>query len=133
MNAVCIIVGSLGGTLFLPMATLLFHWLFFRPTLADGQYAFVFFLVVPIGFALGAVTGTVLALLSNGQLKLAGRVAQQSGGIVFGLLLLLGAFVLCGTGKASLQDRLSSTVFWCSTSLLWAGGLALYGTRLLLR
>ena len=133
MNAVRIIVGSLGGALFLPVATLLFHWLFFRPTLADGQYVFVFFLVIPMGFVLGAVTGTVQAFLSNGQLNMTGRVAQQSGGIVFGLLLLLGAFVLCGTGKASLLDRLSSTIFWCSTSLLWAGALALYGSRLLLR
>ncbi len=131
MKFVSILIGALAGSVLLTLLTVLFHWAFYRPMLADGQYALVLFLVVPIGFWLGAVTGLILFHILHGNALLAGQLALNTGKIVSVMMILLGAFVLCGTVSVTLLDRLSSIVCWGGTSLLWSGTLVVYGTKLL--
>ncbi|MCW3054994.1 MAG: hypothetical protein JWN14_4164 [Chthonomonadales bacterium] len=124
------ITGSILGALVLSVLTLLFHRLCFRRALEDGQYVFVFFVTVPVGIVLGAITGVLVACLSAGQTATAGRIAQIGGGFLIVLFLLLGLFVFSGTEKPSLRDRLTATVFWFGPPLLWSGGLLATGFRL---
>ena len=125
--------GSMIGAVALSVLTLLFHWLFFRRALGDGQYVLVFFVTVPVGIVLGAITGVVMAYSSEGQIGTAGRIAQIGGGFLMALFLCLGLFVFSCTEKPSLWDRLTATFFWFGLPLLWAGVLLTTGFRLLAR
>jgi hypothetical protein len=124
------LAGGIVGTIALSILTLLFHRLCFRRALGDGQYVFVFLLTVPVGIVLGAITGVVLAYFSEGQIGTVGRIAQIGGGFLMALFLLLGLFVFSGTGKPSLWDRLTATLFWFGLPLLWSGVLLTTGFRL---
>ena len=123
--------GSIIGAVALSVLTVLFHLLFFRRALGDGQYAFVFFVTVPVGIVLGAVTCVVVSYFSEGQISTAGRIAQIGGGFLTVLFLVLGLFVLSGTEKPRLRDRLSATLFWFGLPVLWPGVLLTTGFRLL--
>lgn len=124
--------GFLLGPILLSVATILSHWIFFRPALADGQYAFIIFFTAPLGAILGVLTAITCSFLAKGDAVIAGRVAFRLGGSLFGVLLL-GMFVLSGAGVRSFWEGVSATLFWCGASLLWSGVLALYGAMLLRR
>jgi hypothetical protein len=128
-----VIAGAMVGAISLSMLSLLFHWLFFRSVLSDGQYAFVFFLTVPVGAILGALTSLVWVCLSLAQRETAGRIALFGGSVLTILLLFLGVFALSGTEKPTVMDRLTATVFWCGLPLLWSSALTRIGISLLLK
>jgi len=124
------LAGSLIGAIALSVLTMLFHQLFFRRALGDGQYGCVFFVSVSVGIVLGVITGLVMAYGSEGQIETAGRIAQIGGGFLMALFLLLGLFVFSGMEKPSPMARLTATLFWFGLPLLWAGVLLTMGFRL---
>lgn len=125
------LAGSIIGVIALSVLTFLFHRLFFRRALEDGQYGCVFLVSVPAGIVLGAITGVLVAYLAEGQIATAGRIARIGGGLLMAVFLLLGLFVFSSTEKPSLRARLTATLFWFGLPLLWSGGLLATGFRLL--
>ena len=130
MKPLSILVSGLIGMIALSVLTLFFHWLVFRPALRDGQYVFVFFITVPVGSILGAMTGLIVDYLSEGQPETAGRIALFGAAFLTVLFLLLGLFVFSGTEGPTLWERLSATLFWFGLPLLWSGLLVRMGLRL---
>lgn len=130
MSLLTVLAGSLLGSIALSLFTLLFHWIFFRPTLYDGQYMFVLFLTIPVGIVLGAMTSTILLNVLSDQRGVAGRIAHFGGIFLLVLFLFLGLFVLSGTGKPTILERLTATLFWFALPLLWAGVFVWIGVRL---
>jgi hypothetical protein len=126
-NLAWMAVGAWAGAFALSICTCFLHWVYCRNVFGDGQYAFVFFFTVPMGAILGALTGLVLAYLSQGQASVAGSVALRGGGILSALFLFLGMFALSGTGKRTFWERLSAAAFWCGAALLWCGALVIFG------
>jgi hypothetical protein len=124
------LAASMIGSVALSILTLLFHWVFFRETLGDGQYVFVFYLTVPIGAVLAGMTSLVRMYLLQGQTDVAGGIARWGGGILVVLFVLVGIFVLSGTGKPTLLQHLTATLFWFGLPLLWSGLLLWAGLRL---
>lgn len=108
------------GPLALTILTALYHWVFFRRALADGQYALVVFVTVPVGAILGGITGVVLAHLASGMPNEARQIALFGGGGLASLFLLLGWFVFSGTEIPTLRQRLSATLFWFGVPLAWS-------------
>ncbi len=131
MKIIQALLSGIVGAIALSGLTVLFHWIFFRPTLGDGQYAFVFFVTVPLGVLLGALTSLSRSYLAQGHTEIAGRIALFGGGILTVLFLLCGLFVFSGTQNPNLWDRLEAVLFWFALPLLWAGVLLKAGLRLL--
>ena len=125
-----VLAGGIIGLVTLSILTLLFHWLFFRPALRDGQHAFVFFVTVPVGFILGVMTELIRGYLSEGQAGKAGSIACFGGGFLTILFLFVGLFVFSGTENPTLWERLTTTLFWFGLPLLWSGMLLRMGLRL---
>lgn len=131
MKMLSVLAGALLGAVALFAFTTLFHWLFFRPAMADGQYGMVPFITVPIGMVLGALTGFIVAQLSRRRTGTAGRVALFGSGFLTALFLLLGLTVFSGTENPGLMMRLGTTLFWFGLPLIWSGLLIVTGRRLL--
>jgi hypothetical protein len=131
MPLIASFTGGILGSLGLSMLTLVFHWLFFRPAMRDGQYFFVFFVAVPVGALLGGVTALILAYLSRNRAGAAGRLALLGGGCLFLTFVYLGWFVFSGTEKVTVLERLASTTFWFGLPLIWSGVLVRSGLKML--
>ena len=129
MKIILIFASAIAGAILLSLLTLLFHWLCFRPALSDGQYAFVFFVTIPLGVVLGVVTGLVKMFLSQGKTGVASRLAVGGGGFLTVLFLLLGFFIFSGTQNPPFLSRVGATVFWFGMPLLWSGILTAFGSR----
>lgn len=131
MASAILVVGSVVGLVTLSVLTVAFHWIFFRSTLGDGQYALVFIVNAPAGAILGALTGFAFALWSQSQIAAAGWMAAASGGILILGFFLIGWFLLSGTESPSVWERLLSVIFWFGVPLLWSGALSEMGRRLI--
>ena len=118
------------GVIALSALTLLAHWIFFRPALSDGQYAFVIFLTIPVGALLGAITGAVVQSMSQGQAVSARLTALLGGSILAVVFLLVGLLIMGGTERPSLAERTGATLFWFGLPLLWTGLLILTGLKI---
>lgn len=125
-----VLVASITGPIALTILTVLFHWVFFRAALRDGQYGFVFFLTVPVGAVLAVMTSFVCIYKLQGQQVVAGGIARIGGSILTVLFVLVGVFLLSGTEGPTVLQRLEATLFWFGLPLLWSGLLLWTGLRL---
>jgi len=123
MAAVGVGVGAVG----LSLVTLAYHWLFYRRTLYDGQYAMIFMLTMPVGAVLGAATGYAWVVAGN-KSQVAGIACLVALGVAtvpFGIYLWMPAR----------SNGLRAFIWWFLFALpcvLWMGWLLLWGIRFLL-
>jgi hypothetical protein len=87
------------GAVFLSLLALLW-WMVFAPDgLKDGQFVLIFYLfTIPCGAPLGGVAGVAKVVLDLGARTTAGWVCLGGGGLVTGLIVLYGLWLL-GTDK----------------------------------
>ena len=122
-------VGALLGSIILSALTVLYHWIFFRPSLGDGQYAFVFLVTVPFGAILGALSASIWAQLRRAKGKIAGRLGVWGGGFLAALFLYFGLFEFCRTENPTVGERVIATLYWFAVPLLWSFLLIRIGLR----
>ncbi|MBV9467727.1 MAG: hypothetical protein JO316_21695 [Abitibacteriaceae bacterium] len=128
------IIGAIIGSLGLSLLTLVFHWLFFRSTLSDGQYGMVFLFTLPAGVILGTATGYILPIAHGKSVR---------GGVIcligFGLVAVpLSLYLLLTTSNSSTvgQNPISTLVeglLFAAPTVAWMSWLLLRGLFLLKR
>lgn len=123
------LAGGAIGAIGLSLLTVLVHWLWEPKVLADGQYAFVFFVTVPAGFWLGAATAIGIVYAEAQRISMAGWVCIVASLCLLSpaLLLTLSSFGAQGRIKESFVEFL----FWWGLSALWASGLLYRGLHFL--
>jgi hypothetical protein len=127
-------LGAIAGAVALSITTLVYHLLFFRPALHDGQYGMVWIFTVPAGVILGASTGYAIVIFRD-QPVLAGIaciIALCLVSIPLGLYLLMTTANSSNTSSTPIPTFLGSVFFGLPT-ILWLIALLMWGFRLLVK
>jgi len=117
-----LLLGSGLGALCLSLVTLLVHWLVAPVTLGDGQYAMVFFISVPCGAFLGALTALSMSLSLAHNLTAAGWVGLIGGGIIL-IIAIAFTWIWSARDGLTIKDIVTIFCFWFGISALWAAAL----------
>jgi hypothetical protein len=121
-----LLLGGGLGALCLSLVTLLAHWLIAPVALEDGQYAMVFFISVPCGAFLGAVTALSMSLSLAHKLPAAGWVGLIGGGMI--LIAAIGfTWFWSARDGLTIKDIVGIFCFWFGLSVLWAAALVIRG------
>lgn len=141
-----IILGSFCGALILSALTYFFHKIFVSQLLADGQYAMIFLLTMPMGAILGFGTVYTSILLIGQKVQQAGQVCKSISGFVLILLVILFTFYLMYILISVALSIMTSGIFASflgftvaflvllplfGLPLIWAGLLSAWANRLL--
>ncbi len=128
-------VTAIAGAILVSLVTVLYHWLFFRSTLGDGQYGLVLYMVtVPSGLVIGFTFGYVLRNLGPAAYRTAWASIV---GAIIGVLPALFLARMTALNAPTTGSTLSSA-FWGACAfllpvLLLAGALMVLGVGLLIR
>jgi hypothetical protein len=127
-------LGAIVGAIALCITTFVYHLLFFRPALNDGQYGMVWIFTVPAGAILGASTGYAITIFRDRPVP-AGIVciiALCLVAIPLGLYLLMTTANSSNTSSTPVSTFLGSVFFGLPT-ILWLTALLMWGFRLLVK
>ena len=116
--------GCLLGPLILSLLVVLYRALFAPDAFRDGQYAIVFFFVVPMGALVGGLAGAVAERVGAGYPVTAGRVSLAGGTLLLGIALACAANV----GDGSRRDALIAFFYpWFGWPGFWGLLFAVLG------
>ena len=121
-----VVVGAIG----LSVISSVYHWLFFRPALNDGQYGMVWIFTVPVGAILGFSTAYALTEFRKRPVPagLAGIVAFSLVAAPLGLYLFLTT-----TNSTTPIAAFCGSLLFALPTMLWMIALLIWSFRLLVK
>lgn len=122
-----LLVGAIAGAIGLSLATVLYHWLLFRPALADGQYGMALMFTLPAGCVLGAATGYAHSIATTtstfaGIMCLCACIVV---GVPVALYVWMTTTNTAPPGSAS--SKLAESLLFAAPTLVWLVWLVVRG------